>query len=568
MTRSLRFVLLAMAALVLAAFPACGSRRDQSGAEAVAQTDEDLGTIICGSYPSVDSDGSRIMRPEYYVVHAMNRKLHYFPELAQAVGLHSVKTCDQARAFEAGYATYFKAHPYFDKDMPRERIRPLPPMPKDSEVTVPKVFAGQAFPIIGDDLFPVVEIKALFQGNSLFFNGDPIGGVGDASTKLYAPTSCSGAFVAKNFILTAAHCIERVALQFDPTTPESRDWLTENQWEIDFPDPNNGGVTNSGGRFRLRTWAVSIVNPNFSTVVNNAAGDAGIWLPPGDGSVANPFRSPYDIALLYIPPYNDGNLPANPDTTFAIQLDNLETDIALIPGLTNSEWALAQVGYGPTHEGTPVANPDFLNGNLNQPIFTTPTDRRGVQSTLTSTVDAGPWTNIALCHGDSGGPLFRQVSPSFLGGQLVDKVIVAVASSIRPTNPDGEVGDCAGGFGETSQWARVDVVSAWLIESVQQLLNGSTWQPTPIPDSISPSSYTFLHGPGCQSDCDCALTHICFNPITDPSSPFAPGPDQKACNACASPPDGQPCGCVMGQCIEPPDPVDAGNILIPNSCVK
>lgn len=57
---------------------------------------------------------------EMYQLSAMNRKLRYFPEFADAVNIHCVTDCSGARAYMRAYAGYLESHPGFDQDEPLE----------------------------------------------------------------------------------------------------------------------------------------------------------------------------------------------------------------------------------------------------------------------------------------------------------------------------------------------------------------------------------------------------------------------------------------------------------------
>jgi hypothetical protein len=51
---------------------------------------------------------------------AINNKLRHFPQFANAVGIHCVRDCEGARAFNRAYAEYERAHPEFDLNEPME----------------------------------------------------------------------------------------------------------------------------------------------------------------------------------------------------------------------------------------------------------------------------------------------------------------------------------------------------------------------------------------------------------------------------------------------------------------
>jgi hypothetical protein len=203
-----------------------------------------------------------------------------------------------------------------------------------------------------------------------------------------------------------------------------------------------------------------------------------------------------------------------------------------------------------------------LNGSFDQPPLTQTgePDTLLTPTVLLTTIDAG-WPFFSGCRGDSGGPVFRQFSPS--GSGTVDTIIVAVNSSFRiPFGVDGGLQICADVKGETQRWARVDVAAGWIVSRVQKFENTTLWQPTFLDDGISGASYIKLHGSPCQSDCDCNGDEYCKNPVNDPSGSFFPSrpfsAGGQACSACLAPPIGD-CGCVQGQCLPAPEGVS-------NSC--
>ncbi len=283
------------------------------------------------------------------------------------------------------------------------------------------------------------------------------------------------------------------------------------------------------------------------------------FFPPGDGSVFDPFDNPYDLGLLWFPPtQNDGNLPANQDTTWAIQSDLDELDNNL--NSNTAPWLLGMYGYGPTSEtGTGI----FLNGSFNQPpnLFTdkelTPDDQHETVIAFdASTPGGGSTPFFSGCKGDSGGPLFRQVSLNASGiGAPFDTIIIAVNSGLFPK---GTL--CADKTGELQYWARVDVATDWMVGWVRFWYQSPDFNPllSPLPDGISSSSYIKLHGSACASDCDCKGATFCSNPITSPASPFLSSlpfsQGGQACAACLAPPIGD-CGCVKGQCLPAPSGV-------------
>jgi hypothetical protein len=83
-----------------------------------------LGTITCGeAAPGADVDR------ELYVLPAINKKLRTFPDFANAVNIHCVRDCAEARAFTKAYKEYSQANPGFDDHQPLGPLPPPPPPP-------------------------------------------------------------------------------------------------------------------------------------------------------------------------------------------------------------------------------------------------------------------------------------------------------------------------------------------------------------------------------------------------------------------------------------------------------
>ncbi|MDQ2646925.1 MAG: hypothetical protein M3020_24185 [Myxococcota bacterium] len=62
--------------------------------------------------------GLVIAEREVYSFPKLNARLRRYPELAAAVGLSEVKTCDDARHFTKRYLEYKATHPDFDDEGP------------------------------------------------------------------------------------------------------------------------------------------------------------------------------------------------------------------------------------------------------------------------------------------------------------------------------------------------------------------------------------------------------------------------------------------------------------------
>jgi hypothetical protein len=378
---------------------------------------------------------------------------------------------------------------------------------------------------------PYVPPGATWFGNIPIFPSPFVPSNKDDFDGTYALGSCTGTFINKNFILTAAHCFEQVALMYDPSTDESTEWITSNLWQIAFAD-ENGNIIPNGGTETLKIKARTYANPGFSDIPNRR-------YPNAQNPTNLYFDSPYDIGLLYIDAVqNDGNLPADVDQqTWAVQREDESS-------LVNGWVGLGLYGYG-ARPNLPV---QLQNSFAKPPGGFTQGATNGIVTTLSTKVTETPWPYWGLCVGDSGGPLFRTVNT---GPFTVDQVIIAVNSAESPPATPGH--PCADQMGAKSFWARVDVVIPWLVSTVQRWY--PNFAPVSFPDGSDADSYFKFHGTACDTDCDCEGNEICENTVNFSYSPFQTS--GQACGACLTPPIGD-CGCVRGQCIPNPD-ADAGD---------
>jgi hypothetical protein len=511
--------------LLFAAAQGCGHAADDPAQDDTAASAEKLGTIICGSYPSTDELGTAIRRPEYYRLTSMNRTLQAFPEFASSIGMKSVRSCDDARAFVGAYDDYSEAHPYFDKAMTFDPKVEIPTLPSDPPtVIVPKIFNGSPTGPTTADLFPVVHITGLLPAGAKLFNDAGIPGAGQTT----GVVGCSGTFIAKNFILTAAHCFETIALQYPQGTPANQQWITGAKWRIEFPSPSGKVSSTGGGALTLEVFAITIAHPQFSSIIKRD-------YTPRHGILSN-----YDLGLLYIPPLNnDGDLP--PDVSKSAW------DVQLGPVTFNllSTWTLGDFGYGSTAEnGT---NLGVLSANFKKPVAIFSADSQIV----------APWSGLtgetALCRGDSGGPLARRVA----NGSGFDTVIIGINSAAGGNNCGAGSDDAGNPLVNT--WARVDVVTnAWLRDTLRFFKMGPDWFPNFFADGSEPISYAKMHGSPCRTSCDCSNGEFCDLSISDPSSPYSATRHAQACGGCTQPPIGD-CGCQTGQCLPTPMGFDAGS---------
>jgi hypothetical protein len=59
----------------------------------------------------------------------MNMKMAHYPRFAEAIGMHCVHDCAEARAYMKAYDAYAHDHPGFDADQPIDPRPPVVPPP-------------------------------------------------------------------------------------------------------------------------------------------------------------------------------------------------------------------------------------------------------------------------------------------------------------------------------------------------------------------------------------------------------------------------------------------------------
>jgi hypothetical protein len=99
--------------------------RPPLGPEEARCTFESGAAVVCS--PGIP--GSIEPSREWYALSAINNKLRNYPAFANAIGIHCVRDCAQARAFTKAYEAYLRAHPGFDANQPLGPLPRPPPMP-------------------------------------------------------------------------------------------------------------------------------------------------------------------------------------------------------------------------------------------------------------------------------------------------------------------------------------------------------------------------------------------------------------------------------------------------------
>jgi V8-like Glu-specific endopeptidase len=342
----------------------------------------------------------------WFSVTAMNNKLRNYPEFARASGLTEVKSCADAWAFSKKYGEYQVASPYFDLDEPFEDPNyPEPEAPslteediRAAEGTGPKIRNGS-----GDQLSPVVR---------LYINKN------DNKGELYH--YCTGTFIARNWIITAAHCMQaKPGYDFGTSDPSKYALNGYYPYNIEFYGPQ-------GKLVRRQRFSIvrQYMDPRYTGNV------------PG-----NPYKA-HDFALLYVDKQFDGWLPntdpasTSTSSTFPFMRVSMADHIFNVSGATF--WGAGLIDHdtlvtSPTGEVTQVAteagvaDSRLRRGSLlpyqtsfglkpEPEQFTTYLNPDGTWGSapaprsIYGKIFYDAYANASAaetCHGDSGGPLIE-----------------------------------------------------------------------------------------------------------------------------------------------------------------
>jgi hypothetical protein len=417
---------------------------------------------------------------EWYSATAMNNKLRHFPEFAEFSGVKLVASCDDARHFYDRYVEYLELHPRFDEGepLPEDRLpKVLPPenVEPDSawldQEEIQKMENGT-----GDRLSPVVGLSYT----------SPLG-----------IAICSGSFIAKNWIMTAAHCLQTDPA-WTPTDPEPaakvHKWY---EWKVSVAGPQ--GVV--AGDVRTFKYVLQYVDPRYAGFRNGQN-----------------YALPYDFALLYVLDTQDGRLPNNIPNPSGSDIPYLR--LSKRNSLTSSSTVW---GMGETDPST------LKRGSLTSYTLT-PVDTS--QATFTTTVPGGAVPH--LCRGDSGGPIVDRydiLDPST--GVPTPQYVASATLSGSPNVASGRL--CANMSGDVVNWVRTDAERDWIGLSVADRYPFFACKEKASVNSPT-NDYYECWGPPCQADADCSVGEACFRP----------GSVLTGCTGCAS----GGCDCIYGQCFK------------------
>jgi hypothetical protein len=342
--------------------------------------------LVCGTRTAISAEGESVEVPAWYYTRGMNARLRSFPALAQLFGHERVSTCDEAAAYRAAYAQYAVEHPNFALEQPYE-VRALPPL--TAHIPSPEVMEEKISTGTISRFAPVVQIR------TTYYN------------KVWA---CTGSFIAKNWIMTDAHCM-------NPGEDKTK-IVADNayrSWTVIFSDANG----NVGKQLNL-DYVLQLVHFDFAGTIGEG------------GSIADPVGS--DFALLYIDGSYDKNLPrsATPGSDF------LRLSTAGAAPLSARAW-----GWGGPANNVSKSMPLTAYTQLSQ-------DPKDITN-LTATI---PSTDPYLCHGDSGGPLVDKYFVNDAAGQVTE-VPAAVATYVGG-GAKTKTSPCMDLTGGKVYWGRLD----------------------------------------------------------------------------------------------------------------
>jgi hypothetical protein len=469
-------------------------------------------------------------RTMYFVVSAMNFKLRQYPEFAAAIGVDLVSDCDAAFRYEQGLALYSAEHPGFDADeplapLPTDTPEPPPPSTQDDgpdQAPIDKIFGGNValdnsvvhlqFSTCTRAGCPAADTSWIVNGKELRRNG----------------LQCSGTFIAKNWILTAAHCVTLSAVDQCMEKGISRsacvpNWDHYASWRISGSYSTDHGMdgipsTDDGRRdydfhFQARAYVISnwpgrdlSQNPNLCPTCNTST------------------AIDDDLALLYVSTNDDPILPPRTDDDVAKRISTIPPDLS---------WSMSLEGWGDPSPGAATAlrtvNGPWAFQKSDQQIY----------------IEDEP--SRYPCPGDSGGALTRNgVQLATADGQRsVDALIGVISSGSARCDGMPEPKPV-----QSFRITRIDTARhlQFIRDSMKRwpyLQGFSCINKGPVTSgNVQPLEMMECWGAPCEDDSKCKKTETCWHSAREVEQlPLA-------CNCAGFPsPLNEGCNCMLGECL-------------------